>query len=156
MSFTIEVPKDYTPSSGNNNGPIEPMPVGTYTATVFDIKAEEVKSGANAGKPRWNVQFRISDGSYENRRVFSYIPMYVAGDFWKFESFFSALGYEVKGKFSVPEINDVLGKSLSLRVKVREAEGDYPAANEVAGFNRVKSASDNLKAMGATETVWAE
>jgi hypothetical protein len=156
MSFTIEVPKDYTPSSGNNNGPIEPMPVGNYTATVFEIKAEEVKSGPNAGKPRWNVQFRVSDGTYENRRVFSYIPMYVAGDFWKFESFFSALGYEVKGKFSVPEINEVLGKPLSVRVKVREAEGDYPAANEVAGFNRVKSAADNLKAMGATESVWVK
>ena len=155
MSFTIEVPKDYTPSSGNT-GPIEPMPTGTYTATVFDIKAEEVKSGPNAGKPRWNVQFRVSDGQYENRRVFSYIPMYVAGDFWKFESFFSALGYEVKGKFSVPEINDVLGKSLNLRVKVREAEGDYPAANEVAGFNKATSAADNLKAVGASEVVWAE
>lgn len=154
MSFTIEVPKDYTPSTGN--GPIEPMPAGTYSATVFDVKAEEVKSGANAGKPRWNVQFRISDGQYDNRRVFSYIPMYVAGDFWKFESFFSALGYEVKGKFSVPEINDILGKSLNLRVKVREAEGDYPASNEVAGFNRATSASDTLKSMGATETVWAE
>lgn len=155
MSFTIEVPKDYTPSTGNN-GPIEPMPTGTYNATVFEIKAEEVKSGANAGKPRWNVQFRVSDGQYENRRVFSYIPMYVAGDFWKFESFFSALGYEVKGKFSVPEINDLLGKPLAVRVKVREAEGDYPASNEVAGFNRVKSGSDNLKAMGASEVVWAE
>lgn len=155
MSFTIEVPKDYTPSTGNN-GPIEPLPAGTYNATVFEVKAEEVKSGANAGKPRWNVQFRISDGQYDNRRVFSYIPMYVAGDFWKFESFFSALGYEVKGKFSVPEIKDLLGKPLAVRVKVREAEGDYPASNEVAGFNRVKSGSDNLKAMGASEVVWAE
>lgn len=153
MSLTINVPSDYTAS--NNSTDLGPVPAGVYTATVFEVKAEEVKSGANAGKPRWNVQFRLT-GQYDNRRVFSYIPMYVAGDFWKFESFFSALGYKVEGAFEVPAINDILGKTIDVRVKIREAEGDYPASNEVSGFNKPTSATEALAAVGATAVgdVW--
>lgn len=162
MSFKITVPADFTPSTTSTTD-LGPIPAGAYTATVFEIKAEEVKSGPNAGKPRWNVQLKVTDGEYDNRRVFSYIPMYVAGDFWKFESFFSALGFEVKGEFSVPEINDILGKKIDVRVKIREAQGDYAASNEVSGFNRptsanassASSAADALASIGA-KTVWAE
>lgn len=153
MSFTINVPSDFTPSTGSSD--LSPIPAGTYNALLFDIKAEEVKSGPNAGKPRWNVQFKIDGGQYDNRRVFSYIPMYVAGDFWKFENFFSSLGFEVKGAFSVPEIKDLLGKSIGVRVKIREAEGSYPASNEVSGFAKATSGAEALKSLGASE-VWAE
>lgn len=155
MSFTINVPSDYTPSTGNTD--LGPIPAGTYSATLFEVKAEEVKSGANAGKPRWNVQLRIQGGQYDNRRVFTYIPMYVAGDFWKFEGFFSALGYKVEGAFQVPAINDILGKAVDVRVKIREAQGDYPASNEVAGFNKPASITEALAAVGAkpvSEDLW--
>jgi len=153
MSFTITVPSDFAPSAGL--GPSEPIPAGNYDALLFEIKAEEVKSGPNAGKPRWNIQFKIDGGQHDNRRVFSYIPMYVAGDFWKFENFFSSLGFEVKGQFSVPEIKDLLGKKIGVRVKVREAEGAYPASNEVSGFNKSSTSADALASVGAKE-VWAE
>jgi hypothetical protein len=156
MSFTVNVPTDYKPSAPSSND-LGPIPAGTYASTLFDIKAEEVKSGPNAGKPRWNIQFKISGGQYDNRRVFSYIPMYVAGDFWKFENFFSSLGFAVEGAFKVPEINDILGKDVDVRVKVREAQGEYSESNEVSGFNKATTgATDALSAMGATEVVWAE
>lgn len=156
MSLTIKVPEGATTSQPS--GDLGVLPKGTYTATVYEVKSEEVRSGANAGKPRWNVQFRISGGEYENRRVFAYIPLYVAGDFWKTQSFFEALGYDVKGDFTVPAPNEVLGKALDVRVTVREAEGDYPADNNVAGFNKPTSAADALKAMGAkpASDLWVE
>jgi len=154
MSLTINVPSDYAPSTGSTD--LGPIPAGVYAATVFEVKAEEVKSGANAGKPRWNIQFRIQGGQYDNRRVFSYIPLYVAGDFWKFENFFSSLGYKVEGAFQVPAINDILGKSVDLRVKIRDAQGDYPASNEVSGFNKPAGVTEALGSIGATEVVWAE
>lgn len=136
MSFTINVPENV---NSEPQGDLGPIPAGTYRCTVFDATAEEVRSGANAGKPRWNVQFRISEGQYENRRLFSYIPLYVAGDFWKTQAFFTALGYDVKGEFTVPAVNEVLGKTVDVKATVREANGDYPADNNVAGF--VKAAS---------------
>lgn len=155
MSFTISVPEDAIQSS--NSSDLGPVPAGTYSCTVFEAKAEEVRSGKNAGKPRWNVQFRISEGAHENRRLFAYIPLYVAGDFWKTQSFFQSLGYDVKGEFKVPDIADVLGKSIDVKTTIREAEGDYPADNNVAGFAKAgSSAEDALKTMGATKTdeIW--
>ena len=141
MSFTINVPEDA--GTTQPQGDLGPLPAGTYVCTIFDATAEEVRSGANAGKPRWNVQFRVTEGQYENRRLFSYIPLYVAGDFWKTQAFFTALGYDVKGEFKVPDIRDVQGKSIDVKATVREAQGDYPADNNVAGFVKASSSSSS-------------
>lgn len=156
MSLTIKVPENAT--SSQPSGDLGVLPKGTYTATIYEVKSEEVRGGANAGKPRWNVQFRVSGGEYENRRLFAYIPLYVAGDFWKTQSFFECLGFDVKGDFSVPDIKDVLGQPIDVRVTVREAEGDYPADNNVAGFNKPSVGADALKAMGAkpASDLWVE
>lgn len=157
MSFVINVPTDLAPSKPQ--GSTGPVPKGNYAVTLYDIKAEQVKSGANAGQPRWNVQLRVSEGQYENRRFFAYIPLYVAGDFWKTQSFFEALGYDLKGAFSVPEINDLLGKALVARVTIREAEGQYEAENNVAGFNPSKPTNgvENLVAAGAVAAdLWVQ
>jgi hypothetical protein len=110
MSLIINVPTDLPAQGGKST----PVPAGNYPVTVYEVKAETVKSGANAGKPRWNVQLRVSEGQYENRRFFAYVPLYVAGDFWKTQSFFESLGYDVKGAFSIPETVEVLGKPLTL------------------------------------------
>jgi hypothetical protein len=154
MSLTIKVPEGTTSSAPT--GDLGPIPKGTYSATLYDVKAEEVRSGTNAGQPRWNVQFRISGGQYENRRLFAYIPLYVAGDFWKTQSFFEALGFDVKGDFTVPTPSDVLGKAVDVKVTIREAEGAYPADNNVAGFAKAGSASQSLADLGATPSgdVW--
>jgi len=149
--FTINIPSDLPASSSGQSS--TPVPAGNYPVTVYEVKSETVKSGANAGKPRLNVQLRISEGQYENRRVFVYIPLYVAGDFWKTQSFFESLGYDMKaGEFKVPEVADLLGKPTVARVTVREAEGQYEAQNNVSGFNVTKagSADSALASVGAT------
>lgn len=153
----IEVPKDL---ATNVSSSYDPVPAGKYETTIYDIQKDTVKSGDNAGKPRLKVQLRIAEGQYENRRLFALIPLYVAGDFWKAQSFFSALGYTVEGSFEVPEINELLGKPVVARVTVREAQGDYPADNNIAGFEKgqEKSVADLLVASGATpidlDTPW--
>lgn len=134
----------------SKGGSYEPIPAGNYDATIYEVKAESVKSGDNAGKPRFNIQFRISGPEHENRRVFSLVPLYVANDFWKTKSFFSALGYDIAaGDFTVPEINELLGKAIKVRVKIGTDQNGLPR-NEVSGFDEVKGASDLLSAMGAT------
>ena len=155
MSIKITGITESSLASANSTGPMSAIPAGSYNATVFEVKQEEVRSGPNEGKPRFNVQFRISGGQYENRRVFSYIPLYVAGDFWKTQSFFSSLGYDMKsGDFEVPEVNELQGKAIGVRVKVGKDQNGEDR-NEVAGFD--KATSDSLLgAMGATPTsdVW--
>jgi hypothetical protein len=49
-----------------------PLPPGKYKATIFEVKNERCgPDSKNPGKPMWNIQFRINEGQYENRRVFT-------------------------------------------------------------------------------------
>ncbi len=147
MSYTISFSAE---SLESKSGPIEPIPAGSYNATVFDIKEEQVRSGPNEGKPRFNVQFRISEGEYENRRVFSYVPLYAGNDAWKAAAFFKSLGFDVKaGNFKVPATADLLGKGIGVRVKVGSDINGAPR-NEVSGFDKATSSEDVLASLGAT------
>lgn len=134
----------------SKSGPITPVPAGSYNATVFEAKLEEVRSGPNEGKPRLNVQFRISDPGQENRRVFSYVPLYVGNDFWKAQLFFSSLGYDMKaGDFEVPSVTELAGKPIGVRVKVGTDQNGLPR-NEVGGFDKASdSAVSALSSIGA-------
>ena len=131
-------------------GSYEPVPAGSYNATIFDVKSETVKSGDNAGKPRYNVQFALTGEGVNNRRVFSYIPLYVAKDFWKTKSFFSAIGVDMAaGDFVVPEPNELAGKPIGVRVKIGQDQEGKPK-NEVAGFDKsTDTAASALAATGA-------
>lgn len=146
------ITEDALATSQSSGAPMSAIPAGSYNATIFDVKQEQVRSGPNEGKPRLNVQFRISGGQYENRRVFAYIALYVAGDFWKTQSFFKALGFDMKsGDFEVPETNDLLGKAIGVRVKVGKDQNGEDR-NEVAGFDKA-TADSLLGSMGATPVV---
>lgn len=134
----------------STKGSYEPIPAGSYNATVFEVKQEQVQSGDNAGKPRFNVQFSITDEGHKNRRVFSYVPLYVAKDFWKAQAFFSALGYDMKaGDFEVPTPAELAGKPIGVRVKIGTDQNGLPR-NEVGGFDKsTDSAAAALAATGA-------
>jgi len=151
MSISFVVPENLPE---NKSGSYDPLPKGKYETTIYDIQADTVKSGDNAGKPRWKVQLRVTDGQFENRRLFTLIPLYVAGDFWKTQSFFEALGIDMKaGQFTVPEPQALLGKAIAARVTIREAQGDYPADNNVSGYDKAGEAKvEDLLAstLGAT------
>lgn len=133
----------------DKGGSYEPIPAGSYNATIFEAKLEEVKSGPNEGKPRYNIQFSIADEGYKNRRVFSYVPLYVANDFWKTKSFFSALGKDITaGDFTAPNAGDLAGIPIGVRVKVGQDQNGQPR-NEVAGFDKATDAASLLVAAGA-------
>lgn len=134
----------------SKGGSYEPVPAGSYNATVFEVKQEEVRSGPNEGKPRLNVQFSITDEGHKNRRVFSYVPLYVGNDFWKAQSFFKSLGYDMKaGDFEVPTPNELAGKPIGVRVKISTDQNGQPR-NEVGGFDKsTDPAGSALASMGA-------
>jgi hypothetical protein len=133
---TIKISGITEESLASKGGSYEPVPAGSYNATVFDAKLEEVRSGPNEGKPRLNIQFSITDEGHKNRRVFSYVPLYVGNDFWKAQSFFKALGYDMKaGDFEVPTPNELAGKPIGVRVKIGTDQNGQPR-NEVGGFDK--------------------
>lgn len=146
-NIKINITEEALVETGGN---YEPVPAGSYNATIFDVKSETVKSGDNAGKPRYNVQFALTGEGVNNRRVFSYIPLYVAKDFWKTKSFFSAIGIDMAaGDFVVPEPNELAGKPIGVRVKIGQDQEGKPK-NEVAGFDKsTDTAASALAATGA-------
>ena len=153
MSISFDIPSSALSSASASTNSYDPLPKGKYDVAVFDVQSDTVKSGENAGKPRWKIQLKVTSGQFENRRLFTLIPLYVAGDFWKTQSFFEALGFDIQaGKFTVPEINEILGKVVTARVTIREAQGEYPADNNVSGYDKpaASGASDLLASMGAT------
>jgi hypothetical protein len=134
----------------DKGGSYEPIPAGSYNASIYEVKLEEVKSGPNEGKPRYNIQFSITDDGHKNRRVFSYVPLYVANDFWKTKSFFSAIGIDMTaGDFTAPNPGDLAGIPIGVRVKVGADQNGQPR-NEVAGFDKpTNSAASALAGIGA-------
>lgn len=133
------------------------VPAGSYNATIYEAKLEQVKSGPNEGKPRLNIQFKLTGEGVENRRVFGYVALYKAGDFWKTQAFFKALGYNMQaGTFEVPNPADLAGKPIGVRVKVGKDQ-DGNDRNEVAGFD-APTLTSLMGSFGATaisaEDVW--
>lgn len=119
------------------------LPAGTYSTTIFDLETLEVKSGENAGKPQFKIQLRVSEGEFENRRLFTYVPLYTGKAFWKTQAFFEALGYDMKdGKFAVPAPKDLMGKTIGAKVKV--VAGLEGEENNVAGFVKAGSTPEAL------------
>lgn len=146
--------------SNDNSGSYEPLPKGTYPTTIYSAEQVEVKSGENAGKPQLKVQLRVSSGQYENRRLFTYIPLYTGKAFWKTQAFFTALGYDLKaGNFQVPEIQDLLGRPVGAKVTVVANTQTGDDENNVGGFTAATNGDVDavLKSMGATPvdgSVW--
>ena len=133
------------------------LPAGTYSTTIFDIETLEVKNGENAGKPQFKIQLRVSEGEFENRRLFTYVPLYTGKAFWKTQAFFEALGYDMKdGKFAVPATKELMGSSIGAKVKI--VPGLEGEENNVSGFTKASDTADSLlKQMGAkatNEEVW--
>jgi hypothetical protein len=139
MALTINISSgDLAPKSDYSL-----LPAGTYSATIFDLETLEVKSGENAGKPQFKVQLRVSEGEFENRRLFTYVPLYTGKAFWKTQAFFEALGYDMKdGKFAVPANKDLMGKTIGAKVKI--VPGLEGEENNVAGFVKASSTPEAL------------
>jgi hypothetical protein len=140
-------------SDADDSG-FDALPAGSYDAEVYEVTMKETKGsdGAKlpAGTPMLNVQFRITDEEYENRRVFrTYIiaPEKIGNKKYEHKAkmdgmlvrFFLAIGYtpdEVKdeGGFD-PDFEDMKGRACRVVLGQKEYNGEIQ--NEVKGVKNV-------------------
>jgi len=132
----------------------EALPADTYNAEVYEVDMGETKGGDNAklpkGTPVMNVQFRITDEEFENRRVFNgfiFAPAEIDGKPYPNKKmmdgilarFFMAIGYSTEevtsGDFE-PDFEDMKGRPC--RVVVSKYEYTDPDTQEKTMRNRVK------------------
>lgn len=146
--------------SGADSGGFDALDTGTYDATIFSCEWRQTKGkeGAKlpAGTPMLNVQFRVSQEPYENRRVFrSYViaPVKIGNKLNENKSksdgilakFLEDAGYPTEvvksGDFQI-NFDDMAGRELRVSVKKKlkyDFTGDEATAtsddydNEVVG-----------------------
>jgi hypothetical protein len=126
----------------------EPLPAGTYDATVFEVKEKKTKGGDNAklpaDTPMIATQFKINDesGEYENRRVFDQMvipPEKIDGQPYEHYqtmmdsvfTYFAAIGFspdEIRGWKELPDYEELAGRECRVVLGLREypkGSGDF-------------------------------
>lgn len=135
--FTLNLTGQKVQEESSNNDDFKPIPEGTYKATIYDVKEGEYASEANKGRPKFDVQVRIAEGQYANRRLFTHVPLFLewgsGADAFAFYDFFGPLTgstskefrAEVKeavesgeGELDLPTPNDLMGKEIEVFVTV--------------------------------------
>lgn len=110
----------------------EPLPDGWYPARVAKIEEKTTKAGT--GK-YYQVQFNIVDGQHRGRVVFGRYntqnPNSQAAEIGQRQ--FTALSHAV-GVRILRDTNELMDKVLTIRVKLKPADGQYDASNDVVGY----------------------
>lgn len=167
--FTLNLTGQKVQDSSSGGNDFKPLPQGTYAATIYDVKEGEYGSESNKGRPKFDVQVRISEGEYANRRLFTHVPLFlewgsgadafafydffgpfVTGDPKSFRAHVKELVESGEGELDLPTPNDLLGREVEVHVKVvpdnwkwRQAQEENPDA-KLEDFNRNEIASFKL------------
>lgn len=127
--------------AGADTKGFDAFPSGTYDAEVFEVSMTAIKGEDGKlpkGTPGFNVQFKITGGEYDNRRVFNnywIAPAKVNGKKYDKKAmmdgmlvrFFVAIGYDedqVTGGDFDPDLEDMIGKECRVVVGQKEYEGE--------------------------------
>ena len=123
--------------SGDDREEFGVLSPGRYEATVFNISREV---GRSSGQPYLSFDFKLKDSAQHLWHNFSLQPQAL----WAFKRFLIAMGFsaeELAGEVDV-EIEEMLGKEVTLVVTVREYEGkDTNDVEEVLPAGQGASAS---------------
>lgn len=125
----------------------EVPPSGEYVCNIVDGELKEVRPGKqNSGKPFWSLRLVVQDGPYSGSTLYSSVMLF-DGALYSFAQLMRSLGYDVNsGDFIVPQLNDIIGKTVNVRGIKRppsQFEGrELPERFEVKGF---KSANTGIK-----------
>lgn len=133
-------------SFGNfNANQVKPMesrdvlPAGTYTAVITESEMKPTKA---AGGERLNLTFQIIEGEHEGRKVWAGLNLKNANP--KAEEIamreLSSICRAV-GVITPKQSEDLHDKPLVIKVKVRPADGQYAASNEINGYEPLSGAA---------------
>ncbi|MGJ7508706.1 DUF669 domain-containing protein [Variovorax sp. GT1P44] len=122
----------------------DPLPPGNYVAQVIESDLKPLASGKGDAL---NLTLQILEGQYINRKVWARLNIrhenaqaqQIA------QSQLSALCHAV-GVINLNDSAQLHGKPVRIRVKLRPAEGQYAASNDVNGFEAVAGGAIPLAA----------
>lgn len=130
------------------------IPAGTYSAVITD---SEMKATKSAGGERLNLTFQIIEGEHEGRKVWAGLNLKNSNPkaeeiaMRELSSICRAIGV-----ITPRQSQDLHDKPMKIKVKVRPADGQYQASNEINGYEplsgTVSQASTPAAAPAASNT----
>lgn len=114
---------------------ISPVPAGIYVAQVVDSDVKPLKSGNGEAL---NLTFKILEGPQINRQVWASLNIrHTNAQAQQIaQAQLSALCHAA-GVIRLQDSAMLHNRPVRIRVKVREADGQYAARNDVTGFEAV-------------------
>jgi len=124
-------------------GNYDPRPAGWYTATITagELKATKAGDGQYIA-----VRYDITGPTHQGRVVFGNINVRNASP--KAEEIGRRqLGDIMRaiGLAKVSDTDELIGGGLSIKLAIKEAQGDYKARNEVKGFKALEGSPTTFK-----------
>jgi hypothetical protein len=117
----------------------EPLPNGPYEVEITDADVIELKSGNGTGlKIEYTV---VTPEHFSNRKIWQNLNIKHTNEQTEqiAQSQLSALCRAV-GIGVLNDTDDLFGKMLRVGVKIRPAKGEYPASNDITGYEALGTA----------------
>lgn len=133
----------------------EALPAGTYKATLYDVEAGEYASEANKGRPKYDLEIRITEGEFAKRVLWTHVPLFLewapkpgkdkGADAFMFYNFFGPMAgktpkefrAEVKelvesgdGQLEIPTPEQLMGKEILVTIDNKKDAWAYNKAKE--------------------------
>ncbi len=132
---------NFDASTVDPNVAYEPLPAGWYKAVITDSEGKPTKD--MTGK-RLNLKYQIIDGEHAGRIIFSGLNVENQSKSAQDRALrdLSAIVHAIGLQNSVVRTSqDLHDKPLMIKVKVKPADGQYAASNEVIGYEAVAAKS---------------
>lgn len=119
---------------------IEAIPAGWYNAQIDQSEMKPTKDGSGA---YLELRFSVLDGQYANRKVFTRLNLRNSNPVAQEIAYkqLSAICHAT-GVMQVQDSQQLHGRPLKIKVKVRAASGDYEASNEISSFKNINEQVD--------------
>lgn len=119
---------------------IEAIPAGWYNAQIDQSEMKPTKDGSGA---YLELRFSVLDGQYANRKVFTRLNLRNGNPVAQEIAYkqLSAICHAT-GVMQVQDSQQLHGRPLKIKVKVRAASGDYEASNEISSFKNINEQVD--------------
>lgn len=115
----------------------EPLPEGWYTATITQADMK-----VSPGKERLNIRYDIVGPTHQGRVVFGGLNMTnpnPESERISREQFGQLL--MVFGMARCDDTDELVGKTVNIKLKIREASGGYDASNDVKAWKAVNGST---------------
>ena len=143
MAFLGETINAADLPQGNDNN-FDPLPAGWYTATMSAAELKPTKAGDGQ---YIKIRYHITGPTHQGRVVFGNINVRNASA--KAEEIGrQQLGEIMRaiGLAKVSDTDELIGGSLSIKLDIRHAQGEYKAQNDVRGFKSMEGSAVIFKA----------